>query len=361
MSAEVALGGCPGWWDMVEWSTPAYSKRRVDRAGEQLVDPETTRADRAKALEVVNNWRSSHAYPLNTFQMNLRYHAGQVDPANNIVAQRMKRLPSIEKKIVRFHGMGLSRMQDLGGCRAVVSSVAQVDELVKRYNGSRANHELYAYNDYIEEPQDTGYRSYHLKFKHFSKKSEFDGLRIEIQLRSAVQHAWATAVETVDFFTRQALKSSQGSPEWLRFFALMGSEIAFREASAPVPGVPVKLPDVRSEIADLARALNAVPKLQTYGAALKAITDEQFPDSHFFLLTLNTSESAPSLAVRGFRKEEQEAAALAYEHGEAATANNADMDSVLVSVDSMTALRKAYPNYFADTRAFVTLVQRAIQ
>src|SRR5437016_5823607 len=100
------------WWDMVEWATPSYSKTKVDRAGRRLVDP-TVNLSRAEALTIVNNWRSSHAYPLNTIQMNLRYHAGQVDPQANIVAQRMKRLPSIEAKLLRFHGMGLSRMQDL--------------------------------------------------------------------------------------------------------------------------------------------------------------------------------------------------------------------------------------------------------
>ena len=73
---------------MVEWTTPAYSKTRVDRAGRQLIDPQVAGAARAEALVVVNNWRSSHAYPLNTFQVNLRYHASQVDPDGNVVTQQ---------------------------------------------------------------------------------------------------------------------------------------------------------------------------------------------------------------------------------------------------------------------------------
>lgn len=69
----------------------------------------------------------------------------------------MKRLPSIEAKLIRFHGMGLSRMQDLGGCRAIVSDIPNVEQLVKRYRGSRARHALVATNDDIAEPQSTGY------------------------------------------------------------------------------------------------------------------------------------------------------------------------------------------------------------
>jgi hypothetical protein len=42
-------------------------------------------------------------------------------------------------------------------------------------------------------------------------------------------------VETVGTFVRQALKSSQGEAEWLRFLALMGTALAFRERTSPVP------------------------------------------------------------------------------------------------------------------------------
>jgi hypothetical protein len=105
--------------------------------------------------------------------------------------------------------------------------------------------------------------------------STYNGLRIEMQLRSRLQHAWATAVETVGTFLRQALKSSQGEGAWLKFFALMGSALARREHTPLVPGTP--------------------------GA-----------------------------------------------------------EAVLVSVDSVTALRSAYPNYFLDTKAFVEAYKLAV-
>ena len=37
-----------------------------------------------------------------------------------------------------------------------------------------------------------------------------------------------------------------------------------------------------------------------------------------------------------------------------------EADVVLVSVDSMAALRRAYPNYFLDTRAFLEAVKAAV-
>jgi hypothetical protein len=36
------------------------------------------------------------------------------------------------------------------------------------------------------------------------------------------------------------------------------------------------------------------------------------------------------------------------------------MDAVLVSVDSLAALPRAYPNYFADTRVFMELLSQAL-
>ena len=44
------------------------------------------------------------------------------------------------------------------------------------------------------------------------------GLWIEIQLRTSLQHAWATVVETVDAFTNENLKFGAGSDDWKRFF-----------------------------------------------------------------------------------------------------------------------------------------------
>jgi hypothetical protein len=36
-------------------------------------------------------------------------------------------------------------------------------------------------------------------------------------------------------------------------------------------------------------------------------------------------------------------------------------DAVLVSVDSLAALRRAYPNYFLDTRVFLDLLEEILR
>ena len=101
--------------DMV-WATRQYSKEEIDQAGSILLDRTADEATITSALAVINNWRSSHNFPLNTFQVTLRRHARDVQP-DSIVAQRIKRLSSIEQKLRRFGWLKLSEMQDLGGCR----------------------------------------------------------------------------------------------------------------------------------------------------------------------------------------------------------------------------------------------------
>ncbi|TON38231.1 (p)ppGpp synthetase, partial [Vibrio parahaemolyticus] len=41
-----------------------------------------------------------------------------------------------------------------------------------------------------------------------------------------IQHSWATAVEIVDLFTNQSLKSNDGKKEWLEFFKLVSNEFS---------------------------------------------------------------------------------------------------------------------------------------
>lgn len=340
------------------WAEPAYSRRRVTKAGEEYVNPATSPEDRAVALAVINNWRSSHSYPLNTLQVNLRRAARDRDP-DATIAQRIKRLPSIRHKLERIPGMELARMHDLGGCRAVLSSVEVVDDLVAYYTeSSQIKHKLLRHDPYIAEPKESGYRGVHLVYAYYSdKKPTYNGLRIELQIRSRLQHAWATAVETVGTFTQQALKSSQGGPEWLRFFALMSSELALREGTPLVPDTPTDRSELVRELRQYVEELDVLPRLSAYGAAVQ-YAEERMSEmkGHTFLLQLDTDDR--TLNVRSY--EDRTVAADEYSAIEREIEGEPSKDVVLVTVESLASLRGAYPNYFLDTSAFLESVEEAI-
>ena len=218
---------------------PLYSRTQVNAAGDALIAPSSSLDDLRNARAVVNNWRAAHSLPLDCIRAELQQRVAGFEDA--IVAARLKRLSSIEAKLRRFRSMRLGRMQDVGGCRVVLPSVADVLSVAGRYGSEPSPHAVIHSDDYIAQPRASGYRGIHLvsRFRPGGEEQAvYEGMRIEIQLRSRMQHVWATAVETVGTFSGQALKSSVGDERWLRLFALMGSEMAFAEGCPPVPGMP---------------------------------------------------------------------------------------------------------------------------
>ena len=95
------------------------------------------------------------------------------------------------------------------------------------------------------------------------------------------------AVETVGKFIHQALKASQGEQDWLRFFSLMGTALAFRERTPPVPETPKTGRELRSELREYVRRLDVENYLQAYGAALEILEESSLKGMHYFLVELD--------------------------------------------------------------------------
>src|SRR5258707_2898340 len=83
--------------DSMEWATLNYSESDIIKAGDVLTSLAQPQ-DYEMAYEILNNWRASHSFPLNTFQMRLRSFAEEVTH-NPVVAQRLKRSFSIITKL----------------------------------------------------------------------------------------------------------------------------------------------------------------------------------------------------------------------------------------------------------------------
>ncbi len=346
----------------MEWTKPKYSRKEVNWAGVYLVGDNY--ADEKKldsAIDIVNNFRTAHAFPLNTLQLFLRTHAKSIHE-RSIIAQRLKRSSSIWAKLERFETMELWDMQDIGGCRAVVRNLDGVQRLVEAFKSSRIRHILSHEDDYIQQPRDSGYRSRHLIYRYFSDRNEvYNGLKVEVQIRTPLQHAWATTVETVDAFTQQALKSSRGRRDWERFFQLMGTWMAFREGTSPVSGTPTNTQELRQELKECAQELQVIASLAGFTTAFRITRYASAKDksADYFLLSLDNI--AEHLSVTGYNRRDLMRAAKAYAQKEKQIRNIKGKDAVLVSVDSIRNLQRAYPNYFADTRMFARELNAALR
>ena len=212
------------------WKTPEYTQRQINAAGDIVRKKDAASDEIREAIRVIDNWRAAHAYPLQIFYTNLRRKAlGQEDI---IVAQRLKRLDSIVDKLKRESGMQLWRMQDIGGCRFVVPTLADIDKYSRKFRESEIRHEFRREYDYITKPKTSGYRSVHLIYKFHSdtkgKEVYNKNMLVELQFRTHLQHIWATALETLGLFTHQALKAGQGTEDIKRFFVVGSSLFAMR-------------------------------------------------------------------------------------------------------------------------------------
>ncbi|WP_435275092.1 hypothetical protein ACMAZF_17960 [Psychrobium sp. nBUS_13] len=101
-----------------------FSGKEVIRAGERLIDDNLSNdtEEFSRVMDVLSYWRFTHEMPLEkAFEMVQGYAKSQ--DKNSICAKRLKRHVSIANKVRRFEGMKLKNMQDIGGCRAIVSTV----------------------------------------------------------------------------------------------------------------------------------------------------------------------------------------------------------------------------------------------
>lgn len=338
----------------MEWAKPPESKGLVTRAGEAIRCHKLPVPDK-EALSVVNAWRAAHSFPLNTFQVELRRRA-KLASSDATVAQRIKRLESIHAKLVDKPSMRLTQMQDIGGCRAVVGGTPQLRALVSGYESAstRLKHQFHHQKDYIAGPKADGYRSQHLIYQYSSRYgSAWDGLFIEIQVRTRVQHAWATAVETVDTFTRQGLKARRGDERWRRFFALVSTAVAAFEYQPSVIGTPTNKAALIEEIAHLERELGVVALLTAHQKSIDRITSHGRAD--YYVIEMNFDEKTSNFL--GFSKARLLQAQTYVTLREQQISEDQNIQIVLVASSSIKALQRAYPNYLLDTTIFVAFLE----
>jgi putative GTP pyrophosphokinase len=147
----------------------------VKAAGKALRDSGQHTVDELwEAQRMVVEWRGVHAYPLNTAQVSLRRRISDETGRRPEVTQRLKELPSIVAKLRRgAPRTQLTTLQDIAGCRGILSSVDEVNRLVRRFirsGSSKSN--VVGIDDYVECPAASGYRGVHLITEYYDRPTE---------------------------------------------------------------------------------------------------------------------------------------------------------------------------------------------
>lgn len=340
------------------WPRYTGTKGAVTRAGKTLASTGAPQVERVAAREVANEWRRAHQRPMQTLLMSLRRHAPAVDPKAQVF-QRSKRMKSIVAKLEDGRVRDLAAMQDLGGCRAIVTGVPEVDAVVDRLLSSRHEHTLVTNTDYMRSPRQSGYRSRHLVYAYKSRADpSWNGLRVELQIRTRAQHAWATAVEIMGTFSGEDLKAGKGNRDVLEFFQLMSDAIGASEDLPTIDGAPFDPATTATRLRELELSVQMRRRLATYQVVTQFHSRNAVAYQFLVLALRFTDERAPELLIYPYESEAQ--ATERFEQLEASAAGGRD-DVVLVRAGSLDDLRRAYPNYFADSVEFLSYVDAVLE
>ncbi|TRD00014.1 hypothetical protein FJV82_21975 [Mesorhizobium sp. WSM4305] len=268
--SRMRLTTSASWGPMTEYPRLAYSMKAVRKAGYQLAKPiqfgrDTTVGQYVDTLEIfsiANSWRDSHFLPMRSVRFSVGHHMRALRLKGDM-ASRPKRMASIRRKL-RESTTNMDTMNDIGGCRAIMADIKGVRSLLASMR-EKFPHEIHTGEfNYIDEPKPDGYRSHHIVFKYRPKDADtvaFEGRRIELQVRTRLQHSWATAVEAVGLFQGQDLKHGKGEQDWLRLFQLTSAEFAHVEQCPVHIGVPGHNDRVR-ELRDINERIGATRILE---------------------------------------------------------------------------------------------------
>lgn len=334
-----------GVWSM-GWPAPADSKSAIIKAGKRIRKGEETQDD----IDILNRWRAAHGYIINTFQANLRLRTRGL---NIPVGQRLKRASTIIDKLKQGRSLDLWSMHDIAGMRVIFNTINDLNDFRQSFHSTKAKHRLVNEKDkydYISTPKKSGYRGIHdvYSYEAFAKGgTPWNGLLIEIQYRTVVQHAWSTAVELSDALTANRTKFGQGSDENTKFFQI-SSELLARKYEGKNSYLPdYSKDDLISEWKDIeqkARLFDQLKKVwrQDSGGRLEGFVLLIVPDRGD--LQIENRRSYKDAITRLLQLETE----------------RPEWDVVLVRGDD-ESLRSTFRNYFRNATEFISLMEGALE
>jgi ppGpp synthetase/RelA/SpoT-type nucleotidyltranferase len=354
-----------------------YSGSRVEKAGKELRKIDILTAEQLnETMNVLSYWRQAHEVPLQRAVDLLQKLTRPIDKSA-IFANRMKRTVSISTKLERFKTMSLYKMQDIGGCRVIIRDKKKLKALLrvlKKQSEFQISLGKPKVDDYILNPKSDGYRSTHIigKFPDNDNKLRF----IEVQLRTPIQHYWATAVEIVDLFTKQSLKTNQGQAKWKDLFKEVGKQFelmdniqyfttllpktkyksycdALHKYNGPALLDPSSVEFKNNRVCyQLIKELNVIELLNGFAQSLNWIEEDlNVTELNGYVLII-IDLKADRMSATVFSREDSVKAEQAYIKEEKGSTGD-DRIVAMVATPNIGEIRAAYPNYFADSTEFL--------
>lgn len=323
-----------------------HSKKSIKRAGESLakeaLEPGFLSEDEKRsAWQKVGHWRAAHMEPLKITLAHIDETCGE--GFDYVLVSRLKRAKTIIDKLNRpGHDFNLTSLRDIAGCRIIVDSVNEVQELSSLLARSKM---CVKKLDYIQHPKDSGYRGFHVVYRLGAPTYGYDKLNVEIQIRSRRQHAWATAVEAYDIARNTGIKFGLGTDEQNEYFSLASKLMTMVRETKEKEAV-------RKRLRSLDEKLDIFDLLHEAASSMfvidNGITSVDKSDS--CLITVQPEMQEIHLEV--FPPEREIEAVHRYTELEKSFEN--DSFYLLARAASLEDLKCAYPNYYFNITEFLS-------
>ena len=246
--------------------------------------------------------------------------------------------------------MCVTRMQDIGGCRVILENRDQLLRLNASLEQSRTVHVTKDVKDYNLYPKPTGYRGIHRIYQCYGKKETHDwkGFTIELQLRTKLQHLWATTVEVVDLCEGRSLKTNpfDADQQWIAFFREMSYFLAHEDGFVYLSNEEKNTK--KHALLELDIAVNAIQKLQSFNliSSNKQVVEEH-ADHRYAIIGIRLEDQ--KTFFKFFKENQKEEAIGLYSTIE----KDSLWNCLFVEMADIKQLRYAYPNYLIDTSSFI--------
>ena len=347
---------------MAEKQQDRVSRKAATKAGVLL---STSDELDAVSLATAQAWRVQHLEPTARCFEALTQCAKHFDGA--VVSYRLKRMTSILRKLQRRNSnFELGALDDIGGCRLIVGSVREVYEAAQILDDLL---EHWKTKDYIAVPQRSGYRSYHAIYK-----VPVGGImyRIEVQIRTRLQHLWATGVEAVgevyglEYKSPDVRASLEGEAQKRDRFLMLSSHLFACEEGRPgVPDVADDLAVVRREVGAICESTHLLDDLRAARSGILVQTDSDEKDEYFLLCLSREIQffdvvGFPEFEAANVEYQRLEKEALRTDSGNDVVIAEPEFDNVvLVKAESAEAIKSSYLNYSLGIAGFISQVEQA--
>ena len=159
------------------------------------------------AREIIDSYREFRAC---CFETSLKMLQDIHLPENGLISARLKRMPSIFRKLKRSSTFRVNELDDIVGFRIIFQSLSDLQVAVEILSSAGIK-----MKDYLESPQYTGYRGVHAIFpfkQPFNDKTCFN-VKFEVQLKTYYQHLWACWCEGMGEQAKEGWTNRRDEPE----------------------------------------------------------------------------------------------------------------------------------------------------